>query len=175
MKNETDLRDMFEEVAHAGGADVDPARTADGTDPSLGGNDMPDFSKILTETQIWDLVKFLKEGQLNTENLYDLATSGSYPTGSKTMINLGKDGSASAGDTFYTNNCASCHGADGTQIMLEGKSLGAFTRGGPHETQHKTKNGHPGSIMKGLPDATETDIKNLLKALDDETKYPPVL
>jgi len=172
MVDETDLRDMFEEVAHAGGGDVDPARTADGTNPLLGGNDMPDFSKILTEAQIWDLVKFLKEGQLDTENLYDLATSGTYPTGSKTMTNLGRDGSASAGDAFYTTNCASCHGTNGTNIALEGKSLGDFARGGPHETQHKAKNGHPGSSMKGLPDATETDIKNLLKALADETKYP---
>lgn len=101
-----------------------------------------------------------------------MATSGCYPSGSKTMTNLCRDGDAAAGDTYYANNCAQCHKADGTTIALEGKSLSEFAWGGPHETQHKVKNGHPGSIMKGFPDVTETDIKNLLNALADETKYP---
>jgi len=167
-----EIRVLFDEVAHTNGAEVDPVRTADGTNPALGGNDMPNFSKILTEAQIWDIVKFLKEGALDTEQLYDLATSGTYPTGSKTMTNLGKDGDAAAGDTFFANTCAQCHGPAGKTIPLEGKSLGDFARGGPHETQHKIKNGHPGSIMPGQPDATLTDVKNLLKALSDEVKYP---
>jgi cytochrome c len=166
-----EIRELFDELT-GGGAAIDPARTADGTDTSLGGDEMPDYSKIFTDDQVWDLVKFLKEGALDTEQLYDLATSGTYPTGTKTLNNLGKNGSASAGDTFFANNCASCHGTDGKQIQLEGKSLGDFVRGGPHESQHKIKNGHPGSIMNGLPDATLTDVKNLLKALADETKYP---
>ena len=101
-----------------------------------------------------------------------MATSGCYPSGSKTMTNLCRDGDVAAGDTYYANNCTQCHKADGTTIALEGKSLGEFARGGPHETQHKAKNGHPGSNMVGLPDATITDIKNLFKALADETKYP---
>jgi len=174
MREETDLRDMFEEVAHEGAADVDPARTADGTNPSLGGNNMPDYSKILTESQIWDLVKFLKEGALDSEQLYDLATSGTYPTGTKTMSNLGRDGDANAGDTFYANSCVSCHGTDGTKFPLHGgAAVGNFTRNNPHEAQHRIKFGHPGTAMIGFPNATETDIKNLLKALADETKYPP--
>ena len=172
MRNETDLRDMYDEIANVGGAAVDPARTADGTNPSLGGNNMPDYSKILTEGQIWDLVKFLKEGAFDTKNLYDLATTGTYPTGTKTLTNLGRNGDAALGDGFYTSNCASCHGADGKLISLEGKTLGAYVRGGPHESQHKIKNGHPGSSMGGLPNATEADVRNLLKALADTTKYP---
>lgn len=166
---------MFEEVAHAGGATVDPARTADGTNPSLGGNNMPDFSKILTEAQIWDLVKFLKEGALDSKQLYDLSTSGVYPTGTKTMSNLGRDGDATAADTFYANNCVSCHGIDGTQFPLHGgAAVGNFTRNNPHEAQHRIKFGHPGTAMTGFPNATVTDIKNLLKALANEIRYPPI-
>jgi mono/diheme cytochrome c family protein len=165
------IRELFDELK-GGGAAIDPARTADGTNSSLGGDQMPDFSRIFTDEQVWDIVKFLKEGALNTDQLYDLATQGSYPTGSKAMTNLGKDGDAAAGDTFYANKCAGCHGATGLQIPLEGKSLGDFARGGPHETQHKIKNGHPGSIMNGLPDATLTDVKNVLKALADDAKFP---
>ena len=104
--------------------------------------------------------------------LYVLNTAGTYPTGTKMMTNLGLDGDAVAGGTFYANNCASCHGDDGTQFPIDGVSVGVFTRDGPHETQHKVKNGHPGSIMGGLPNATQTDIKNLFKALADTTKYP---
>jgi mono/diheme cytochrome c family protein len=172
MREETDLRDMFEEVAHEGAAAVDPARTADGTNSSLGGNNMPDFSKILTEAQIWDLVKFMKEGAFDTRQLYDLNTAGTYPTGTKTMTNLGRDGDASAGDSFYATKCVSCHGTDGTTIDLHGESVGSFIRSSPHEAQHKVKNGHPGTIMGGLPNATQSDIKNLFKAMTDESKYP---
>jgi len=166
------FRELFDELT-GGGATIDPARTADGTDSSLGGDEMPDYSKIFTDAQVWDLVKFLKEGTIDTEQLYDLATAGVYPTGTKTMTNLGKDGSASAGDTFFSNKCASCHGANGTSIALDGVSLGDFIRESPHEAQHKIKNGHPpGSPMPAFPEAVLADIKNLYKAMNDEVKYP---
>jgi len=42
---------------------------------------MPDFSKILTDAQIWNLVKYIKEDILDTTQLYDITTEGTYPDG----------------------------------------------------------------------------------------------
>jgi len=172
-----DIKELFIAIQHKGGASVDPNRTADGRNTSLGGDIMPDFSKILTTQQIWDLVKFIKEGSLDTEQLYDLEITGSYPTATVVFANLGKDGNATTGDTYYVDNCASCHGADGTDFLMEDATLtlGKFARQKPYKFQHKTKFGTPTSHideMVGVNDATIDDMKNLLKALTDINKYP---
>lgn len=175
------IRLLFDEIKHSGGADVDPARTADGTNPSLGGNDMADYGKILTDAQIWDLVKFLREGAFDTDQLYDVVTTGTYPTGSRVFENVGKDGDAAAGTTFFNSNCASCHGANGRDdgsgniIAINadiGRSMGEFAREKTYEMQHKAVYGNLGSSMSGTNDATLTDIKNMLKALSDPVTYP---
>lgn len=169
-------KELFLAIQHKGGAAIDPARTEDGTNPSLGGDFMPDYAKILTLDQTWDLVKFIKEGALDTELLYDLNVSGAYPTGSRTFTNLGKDGDSALGDAYYASKCASCHGADGTDIIIDGTlTLGKFTREKPYEFQHKTKFGNPDGYLDGMigtSDATVEDLKNLLKALNDNNKYP---
>lgn len=176
-----EIRQVFDEIKHSGGADVDPARTADGTNPLLGGNDMADYGKILTDAQIWDLVKFLREGALDTDQLYDVVTTGTYPSGSREFINVGKDGDAAAGATFYNANCASCHGSNGRDddsgnvIAINadiGRSMGEFAREKPYEMQHKAIHGNLGSSMAGTTDATLADIKNMFKALSDPVTYP---
>ncbi|MDH5381637.1 MAG: c-type cytochrome [Cyclobacteriaceae bacterium] len=177
------IRQLFDAVKHDGGAAVDVARTADGTNTSLGGDNMPDYGKILTDEQIWDLVKFLKNGTFDTSLLYDIQTTGTYPTGSRTFSNVGKDGNAVAGKAFYDTNCASCHGNNGRdddqgavlQINLNiGKSMGQFARDKPYELQHKARFGNLGSTpaMLGTGDVSITDIKNMMKALSDPTAYP---
>ena len=175
------IRILFDEVKQTGGAAVDRARTADGTNPALGGNDMPDYGKILTDDQIWDLVKFLQEGAFDTDLLYDVNITGTYPTGSRSFSNVGKDGDAVAGTTFYNANCASCHGTNGrddgsgTIIPINadiGRSMGEFAREKTYEMQHKAVYGNLGSSMGGTNDATLTDIKNMLKALSDPLMYP---
>ncbi|ROL60652.1 hypothetical protein D9V86_09180 [Bacteroidetes/Chlorobi group bacterium ChocPot_Mid] len=139
------------------------------------GDQMPDFSKILTDAQIWDIVKFLKTEALDVTKLYDATYSGTYPTGTATYSNIGKDGDATAGNTFYTAKCAICHGADGKQIPnldgTTGMTVGKFARTKPNELQHKMKFGQLGSSMKATA-GTITDFKNLYKALADTTKYP---
>jgi len=170
--NVDDIQTVFDDIKHSGGAPVSAARTADGTNTALGGNEMPDFGKILTDSQIWDLVKFLKTRAIDTNLLYDINVTGTYPTGSRTFTNIGKDGDAAAGDIFIANNCTICHGADGKSINLEGYGLGEYGRLKPYEVQHQARNGHLGSVMMGATDASITDIKNMLKALQDVTKYP---
>jgi len=166
--------ELFEHVFEPDGRLVNTALTQDGTNGQ--GNEMPAYATILTEAQAWDIVKFLLEERLDVTQLYDLNTTGVYPNGTRTFTNIGKDGDVAAGNIFYSNNCASCHGADGKQIPIihDGvvTSVGNAGREAPHELQHKVKFGSLGSSMTGVPDATETDVKNLFKALQDLSTYP---
>ncbi|OFY88415.1 MAG: hypothetical protein A3K10_11455 [Bacteroidetes bacterium RIFCSPLOWO2_12_FULL_31_6] len=166
-----DISVLFAKIKKTGGAAVSLTRTADGTNPSLGGNNHPDYGLILTDALIWDLVKFLREGAFNTEELYTISTSGAYPTGTRTYSNLGMDGDAAAGDVFFASKCSGCHDTDGTGITLGGKTLGDFTRTNPHEVQHKVVSGQLGSSMGATP-ITLGQMKDLLKALDNTTNYP---
>ena len=75
--------DFFDAIKKVGGRAVDPSATADGTDGS--GDGHPDFSKILSDAQIWDLVKFLKEGAFDVTELYSVTLTGTYPTGTKSF------------------------------------------------------------------------------------------
>ncbi|MCF6169978.1 MAG: c-type cytochrome [Bacteroidales bacterium] len=136
------------------------------------GDKMPNLNQVLTEAQIWNLVSFLKEGMFDVTELYDAAYTGSYPTGSVEFSNVGRDGDAANGNDFYTANCAACHGADGTNIDLEGKTVGKFTRSKPYEVHHKVKYGQLGSSMKGEFDMTLTDMTDLYKACADTTVFP---
>jgi thiosulfate dehydrogenase len=136
------------------------------------GDKMPDFSAILTDEQIWDIVKFMKDGMFDVSKLYDATYSGAYPTGSMTIANLGKDGNEASGNTFYTANCTGCHGADGKTIALEGMSVGKFTRGKAYEVQHKVQYGQLGFSMVGEFNMTLAQMKDLYKALANTTKFP---
>ncbi|MFQ5335298.1 MAG: c-type cytochrome [Flavobacteriales bacterium] len=166
--------EVFWFIKHKGGRAVDPSLTQDGTNGQ--GNPMPEFGSILTDAEVWDIVKFLKVEAYDVTNLYDLSISGTYPNGVRTVTNIGKDGSASAGDTYYSSNCSGCHGADGLTIAIvdDGDTLtpGYFGRNKPYELQHKVKFGHLGSAMTGFPTCTESDLKDLLVALQDTFKYP---
>ncbi len=176
-------RQIFDRIKNTGGAAVDPARTADGTNTSLGGNDHPDYGTILTDDQIWDLVKFLKKGVYDVTLLYDINTTGTYPSGSRDFTNVGKDGDAAAGTLFYKENCAGCHGDNGRDdengqvidINVDiGRSMGEFAREKPYELQHKTRFGNLGSSPKmlGTDHVPIADVKNMLKALANTTNYP---
>ncbi len=177
----SDIRTVFDAIKRTGGRPVDASLTSDGTNGQ--GNPHPDFSTILTDEQVWDLVKFLKANAFDVTQLYDIVTSGTYPDGSRSFTNVGKDGDASAGTAFYSSNCAGCHGENGRddgngniiQINADiGRSMGEFIREKTYEIQHKAIYGALGSSpqMKGVPDASFDDIKNMLKALSDETAYP---
>lgn len=166
-----DIRLVFDAVKNTGGAAVDSDRTADGTNPSLGGNKHPDYGTIFTDAQIWDLVKFVREGAFDTDALYQVNTVGTYPTGSRTFTDVGRDGDAQIGQTYYANNCASCHGANGTQIDLGGRSIGEFIREKPYELQVKVLSGQLGTAMGPTPTTFE-EILGLYKAGSDPNLFP---
>lgn len=141
------------------------------------GDKMPNLSQILTDDQLWDLVKFLKEGMLDVTDLYDATYTGTYPTGSMAISNVGKNGDAVKGRNYYNNGCASCHGADGTTLygdphVIEGMTIGQFTRKKANEVQHKVHYGQLGSPMSGKFNITDDEMKDLYKALADVTVFP---
>ena len=137
------------------------------------GDQMPDLSAIFTDSQIWDLVKFLKVDAVDTSTLYDSQTTGTYPTGSIEYSNIGKGGDAANGDAIFASKCASCHGDDGRAFLVDGDefTIGSFVRSKPNEAQQKIKFGQLGSAMGSLV-ADDGDLSDLYKALTDTTKYP---
>ncbi len=165
----------------------DAISMADGRDPYSGTyNDvMPRFADILTPEDIWDLVKFIKETAHQTDDFYTLTTTGTYPNGTKTFSDIGKNGDAAAGLATYNAKCASCHGADGSKINIycQGEWLGNMFRGDPHEIQHKAVWGMPldrEHIAAGCADAgamsptgiTDDDIRNLMVMGQDTVAFP---
>ena len=173
---------IFDAIKNTGGRPVDAALTSDGTNGN--GDAHPDYGTILTDAQIWDIVKFLKGRAFDVTQLYAIQLTGVYPTGSRTFSNVGKDGDATAGTAFFAANCALCHGANGRDngngIVIDintdiGKSIGEFARDKPYELQHKSVYGNLGSSMKSntaMESASQNDIKNLLKALSNPENYP---
>jgi mono/diheme cytochrome c family protein len=140
------------------------------------GDKMPDYSKLLSDAQIWDIVKFIKEGAMDVTVLYDATYTGAYPNGKAVYSNIGKDGNATNGKSYYTTNCASCHGTDGKLISnldaTVGMTAGKFIRTKPNEAQHKLKYGQLGSVMKSIPSMTISNVKDLYKALADTVTFP---
>jgi mono/diheme cytochrome c family protein len=146
----------------------DPATPASMTE----GDKMPNYNELLTDAQIWDLVKFMKEGAFDVSQLYDATYTGTYPTGSASYANVGKGGNAANGNTLYSANCSSCHGSDGKLISMEGLSVGKFVRTKAYEVQHKVKYGQLGSAMVGEFDWNLAQMKDIYKALSDATAFP---
>ena len=143
-----------------------------GRDFNAGGTGHPDYSGLLTDSQIWNLVKAMLEEWLNPNDLYTITVNGVYPSGTRTFSNVGVGGDAANGASLFSTICADCHGADGQTISIDGGTLGAFMRASPHEAWHKMKFGQPGSIMpEGLISAT-SDIQDLYLAFQNATNYP---
>jgi len=165
---------LFDLVVHT------PGRTIDAMD-----NTHPDYSTDLTVGQVWNLVKFMREEWVEPALLYDLEVSGPAMYVDYTVVppvavaptltysNVGALGNAANGGALYSANCAPCHGADGTAINIEGRSLGQFVREKPNEAWFKAKFGEAGAMPPGIL-TTTSDLQDLYAALADATNYPPL-
>ncbi len=135
------------------------------------GDAMPVYGEIFNDSEIWDLVKFVKEDGEDYRNYYVMDLKGVYPNGKVKFAEIGKGGDAANGHKIYAKDCASCHGADGTDIDIKGKSAGEFTRKKTYELAHKVKFGQPGTDMFGTPLSIK-EMNDLHKALADKATYP---
>lgn len=168
------FQEFFDLIAHSGARDIDASD-----------NTHPDYSVELTTGQTWNLVKFMREEWVEPSLLYDIEVSGSAmyvdysgvpvvvaPT--ITYSNIGALGTESAGQTLYAATCSTgCHGADGTNINIGGRSLGEFVRDKPNELWFKAKFGEPGFMPPGLVTAT-SDLQDLYAALANATNFPDI-
>jgi thiosulfate dehydrogenase len=135
------------------------------------GDRMPAYGKIFSEAEIWDVVKFLKENAYDTTALYKLETEGTYPSGSVSYAAIGRDGNAKAGRTIFEKQCGDCHGDNGLDIDLGGKSVGQFLRTKAYEVHHKVGFGQLGSRMKPTK-LSPGQMRDLYKALTDKAAFP---
>jgi len=175
MTQEHSAQELFEAMKETAGR-RDVAYDLSQYDPDNNkteGDKMPNYGQILSDAQIWDIVKFLKEGMFDVSELYDGTYTGTYPTGSAAYSNLGlATGDAINGNGYYSVNCAVCHGNDGLRILLDDMGVGGFTRSKAYEVQHKVKYGQLGSSMGGEFDITLDEMRDLYKALANSADFP---
>jgi len=107
-----------------------------------------DFSSVLSEGDITAIAEFITTSLVDMSAFIDLETKAA------------KGGNAADGEALYTRSCASCHGADGTELNFgsdeEPEYLGGLSNGNTWEVAHKTLFGHPGSDPE-MPAQVEAD------------------
>ncbi len=101
-----------------------------------GGNPDHDFSTVMDDEALASLAAFI-QGVMDYTQYIDY--SNKSPIG----------GDTANGQVLYTDNCALCHGADGTQLNFgsedEPEYVGTIAVDNPQEFLHKALYGQPGS------------------------------
>ena len=126
----------------------------------------------LTDTEIWDLVKFYREGLIDINSV--LTDQGDFIGNVAGGVNVYNDGvpGVSSGATSTNASCASCHGTDGTNEVVTGFDAfpGFLANDNPQEFLHKVRFGHPGSAMP----ASES-VHGSLRDVTDLSAYSQTL
>ena len=104
----------------------------------------------LSDADLWDLTKFVKEGQLDIDDILDDAG---------VFIGASEDG-----DPLFAARCAVCHGDDGLTEVTPGFDAfpGFLSNENPWEFQHKVRFGQPGTLMPQLVEIlTQQEVADL--------------
>ena len=167
------FQELYDLVRHVG------SRVIDASD-----NTHPDFSIHLSDEQVWNLVKFMREEWVAPGDLYDLEVAGpamhwDYSVDPPELVapiltytNIGAQGDATNGQAIVAALCTSCHGDDGTALDLGGRSLGQFVREKPNEAWFKAKFGESGTGMAPGLVSTTSDLQDLYAALVNTANFP---
>jgi mono/diheme cytochrome c family protein len=135
-------------------------------------NDHAYSTTDLSDADIWDLVKFYREGMIDINLLQDEdgAFLGDISSGSN-IYNDGISG-VQSGSSSTNTACTACHGSDGTNEVVTGFDAfpGFLSNDNPQEFQHKIRFGHPGSNMP----ASES-INGSLRDVTDLSAYSQTL
>jgi len=106
------------------------------------------LSQGLTNADLWDLTKFVLEGQVDTA----LILSANVFTGDAAGGQIAFEDGVGGGP-----GCAACHDPDGMRSPPRTGTNPGFDEfpqvlalGNPWEFQHKVRYGHPGSAMRGV-------------------------
>ena len=116
-----------------------------------------DFSKYLDDASLTDLAVFLKSGTTDDSRYIDLVAL------------TVKDGNQPHGKELYNQQCATCHGADGSKIAFrfEGRdaTLGTIAVIDPWRFLHQARFGTPGDkkIDGANPTWTPQDGRDVLQ------------
>lgn len=140
--------------------------------PSLRAEDVFDLIKTdhgygavgLTDIDIWDLVKFYREGMIDVSSL--ISSDGTFVGDARAGFDLWREGA------LGVLSCSSCHGADGLNTMVPGfdEWPGLLASENPQEFQHKVRFGQPGSNMPAW-----FAIEASLKQIADVSAYAQTL
>lgn len=128
----------------------------------------PDYSEILTDEDIDDLVTFISQNMVDTKQFFDFDSAEGY-------YKVQSGGDQNAGVDFINQNCIGCHGANADQIATDiGRySLGSSMRIKYFETHHKVLYGAPGTNMKPIP-TSPVNLLNMLAAFCDFDLFPSI-
>jgi mono/diheme cytochrome c family protein len=124
--------------------------------PLTGGVDPEHDFSVLSESDLTDLVSFLRTGLIDVAPLIDAETKAA----------IGGDGGQ--GEELYASACAACHGTDGRTLNFgsedEPEFLGTLAADNPWEFMHKVRFGQPGVAMPAAVDAgwSVQDLVDLL-------------
>lgn len=106
-----------------------------------------DLSGVLSDSDVLNLTKFIIDGLIDMSLYID---SSGIATGV-----------AANGQSLFTANCASCHGADGKTIDFDSatgvQGVGWLSNDNPQETLHKIRWGAPDGMMPSMVGAGLTD------------------
>ncbi len=126
-----------------------------------GGAEGHAFGKVLKDTDIADLVKFIREGTIDTGLV---VSADKLPVGDK-----------DSGKKLYTDHCGKCHGSGGDKLNFVSGSYASeylydIAMGNPWEFTHKVRFGQPKGDM---PDGAAKAY--LLKDVADILAYAQTL